>query len=1288
MSSAIFSFYLCLLFHFGLQNCPEEITNAGIRVKWQQTAPANNVISNPVCYANDRLITRDCIDSVWKPPADELNPCSQVIKYYNLSTCPPGFEKISKNNNEYCYQIQNSSSWNYPCLRSGGASAITDLNNEDLTSLLASLVSKNISRYFWLPAKREKFFSPVQWYIPGPKWKHPVESYNKLKIQTSIFKNCLLLDAEQEVLITESCTENHYNLCFYINDIQYPAKCPENYHSVRYMPDEGMCLGIEYSPRNLTFDEFIQNKICKSPMGGRDIDDLTRYIFKKIAEINNLPSDVWCWFAATNWNSEDNSDTSILSLLFPNIYVSINNIGSLSLINPTPPTYLPCMACQTEVIYEQTELIIEYDDIKKIMYLTIYFPSGLWKYDQNDRGIQCFSDAKGFVKVIDIDDIPFIEIDSYSQMFNDTLDIDKIVYAINLITDRAAQYWCEGHTKDFALIETDKIVVNPQGDEVHVFSLVITVFVPNVDILGDLETVRDNLCTNITNIFGANKVLVMDYLEYERNYLMVLMHMDITINNIYNDKSRNIENTFSTINEIADTELLKYNYNLVNISSSMYCLPAISEDNSFTLNWELTPIGRITAPKQFCLQENGLPVRRRCAGSYVLGSFWDEVVGTCNKNYQPSDTTTFLYNFVNGQVPANDTSHFLTDGLGFVLSDVNIIIPADIYYLSMSLQHILHIAQENESLVDMGNFQNIAWVMDRLMVLNSNYLRLAQTLNSTNVILDSVNNIIEMLTHKSAYMAERLTRSRKIEDRFESFTNFKGNRNNISSDYQLAVEPQFILQISFPWLNNISGVAVINNAKVNKFTEMKIKPLFKNTTLKEILAFENLEIATWLPDYLLSTLKISNNETEINYESVHVIISVFHNDAIFQEIDNHSYKVNSRIIGVSIPGFVSNLEKPIPLVYKDLFPAVEGRVCGYWDFQSNSADKAPGYWSNSGCYLRKTVHYLNYCECYHLTNFGQLLDIRRGKNDSDTLDMQKHDKPLNIISLVGSFLSLLGIMGIWVTASVFHAWRKKAGTKVLLHLSASIALPLLFMIVFNLDGTIFEEKEGITIIFDQSKAVCISLGALLHYSVLASFMWMLITAVLQFIRYVRVLGVYRPSRFMIKFTLIGWGIPLIPVIVVLALDMENYIPVLVSSREYKFSICYPSGFYLIVTVIVPICIILFINVTLFILVIYAISKGPDGKMRRPDMDLIRAQLRLSIFLFFLLGLTWIFGIVSFSKNIIWSYLFCLTSTMQGFILFIYFVICDTQTRNLWVTLMKPQFRPSSSRESITSISSS
>lgn len=843
------------------------------------------------------------------------------------------------------------------------------------------------------------------------------------------------------------------------------------------------------------------------------------------------------------------------------------------------------------------------------------------------------------------------------------------MYQINITNDRAAQYWCEGHTSNFSLIRTNKIVVNPRGDEVHVFALVISVYFCLEDIEDvEVDKILSELCSNITKIFSAKKVLIMEYLDYKSNYLMLLLHLHIAVENIHEDNVKNIQRIFNITLNVAETTLPKYDYKFVNLSSSLYCLPTTSFDTKNVLNWELTPIGHIAAPKQFCLQENGLPVKRLCNGSYQLGSFWGNVEGNCNYNYQPSDTTTFLYNFVKGQVGENDTSQFLTYGLSFVLRDVDKIIPADIYYLSMSLQHILSIVQGNDTSIDMGNIENIAWVMNRVMVLNCNYLRLAQTLNSTNVILDCINNIIEILVHKNG----------KVIDKIRKYTN--------ANYYQLAIQPQFILQVSYPSIDNISGIAVIKSLSKNDlFTGMTIKPLYINTTLEEVLTIENLEVATWIPDAVLRSLRKITNETNADDNKMHIIISVFHNDAVFQELKTNEYSVNSRIIGVSVPGYLTNFKQLLPLVYRD-FNSTSEIFCGYWNFQPHSDGNIPGFWSNSGCYLKKSEKGLTVCECNHLTHFGQLLNI--GRNRSNTRNSTNvHIKSLNIISLVGSFLSLVGIMGIWITASVFHTWRNKASTKILLHLSTSIALPLIFMIVFNLDNTVFEEINGIVSVPHKLRAVCISLGALLHYSVLASFMWMLITAILQFIRYVRVLGVYRPSRFMIKFTLIGWGTPLIPVIIVLALDRENYIPNASLVGEPNTFICYPNGFYLIITVIVPICMILSINITLFVAVIYAISKGPDGKMRRADIDLIGSQLRLSIFLFFLLGLTWVFGVLSFSNNPLWSYFFCLTSTIQGFVLFVYFIICDAQTRNLWITLMKPQFQLESSRKSITSISS-
>lgn len=1245
---------------FYSQICPEEVSNAGISVTWHQTPTANNIESDPLCYRNETLVTRNCSYSGWTPPLDDIGPCLKVVKYFDMNSCPPGYHKISDDNNDYCYQIGQPTVWNSPCFASGGASVITDLSAAEVEYLLNSLKATNTSRYFWLPAARQKLFHPVVWSIPGPNWGRLVSASEFLSLYTSFSKNCLLLDIERGVLVTEICSKNYPSLCFYINDLYYPSKCPNGYHSFRFKLDNGTCYGIEKSVRGMSFNEFVQEK-CRSPMLNTEYD-LTRFIFKKISAINQLPNDVWCWFKApevsheTYENTEYLHSNNSLEIKRPSSFEGIiNNAGALGLINASAS--LPCMACEMEVVYGKTEFMFEYNEVQNKIYLTVYYPSGLWKYDNNDKGIQCFSDAKGFFRVVDINDIPFIEVNSSKREAIELSQVEKIVYIIDLVTDSSAQYWCEAHTVNFSFITTEKIIANPKGNKVHVFALVIKYYVlpDEVEDIADLT----DLTTNITNIFSAKKVLLMDIFDYSLDHMMILFHLHIDIEDAHEDEALQLQETFSSLILTSNLELPKYNYTFVNLSSSVYCLPTNSID-VITLDWEMTLIGHISAPKQFCLQANGLPVKRHCQGSYVLGGFWGEVEGTCDNTYEPSQTTTFLYNFVKRQMPNDYISSFLTDGLNFVLGDTDIIIPADIYYLSMSLQHILDLYQENATSVDTGDIDNIAWVMDRMMVLDNNYLHLAQTLNSTNVILDSVSDIIELIAQSSLNESSQLF--------------------NVS--YQFALKPQFVVQITYPEYNNITGVAIIRNSDSDNFSDMLVQPLYKNTSLEEVLSIENLEIATWLPEQVLDTIQINNNCSEENTtrsDFFHIIITIFYNDAIFQELATDKHVINSRIVGVSIPEYMSNLEYPVPLVFKQINHTGHSD-CGYWDFQPKQSNNILGSWKKQGCFIVKTMNDTTVCECYHLTHFGQLLSIPNNANNSGSLS-GNHTTALNIITLVGSFLSLLGIIGIWITALVFSNWRKKAGTKVLLQLSTAIALPLVFILIFNLDYSIFTQVNGMYVIAKHKTVECIILGSMLHFSILASFMWMLITAILQFVRYVRVLGVNRPSRFMCKFTLIGWGIPSIPVILTLAFDAENYIP----RPSIVRTICYPTGYYSIAGVVFPICIILCVNVTLFILVLYAISRGSDQKMKSTDMDLVSAQLRVSIFLFFLLGLTWLFGIFSFSNHLLWSYLFCLTSTLQGFVLFIYFVICDPNTRNLWITLMKPQFISSSSRNSITSI---
>jgi hypothetical protein len=56
----------------------------------------------------------------------------------------------------------------------------------------------------------------------------------------------------------------------------------------------------------------------------------------------------------------------------------------------------------------------------------------------------------------------------------------------------------------------------------------------------------------------------------------------------------------------------------------------------------------------------------------------------------------------------------------------------------------------------------------------------------------------------------------------------------------------------------------------------------------------------------------------------------------------------------------------------------------------------------------------------------------------------------------------------------------------------------------------------------ESHGGCIAVAALLHYFILASFMWMLMEGVLQYLLFVRVLG-NDFSRYMLKTGIPAWG---------------------------------------------------------------------------------------------------------------------------------------------------------------------
>lgn len=100
----------------------------------------------------------------------------------------------------------------------------------------------------------------------------------------------------------------------------------------------------------------------------------------------------------------------------------------------------------------------------------------------------------------------------------------------------------------------------------------------------------------------------------------------------------------------------------------------------------------------------------------------------------------------------------------------------------------------------------------------------------------------------------------------------------------------------------------------------------------------------------------------------------------------------------------------------------------------------------------------------------------------------------------------------------------------------------------------------------------------------------------------------------------------------------------------------------------PICLIVIINIGVFIRVFYALQSSAKGKKISKDQKRTGiSQLRIAATFSCILGLTWIFGIFAIADaRIFFQYLFCIFNSLQGFIIFYLHVARQQEARKHWI----------------------
>ncbi|KAL6468913.1 hypothetical protein MHYP_G00224370 [Metynnis hypsauchen] len=340
---------------------------------------------------------------------------------------------------------------------------------------------------------------------------------------------------------------------------------------------------------------------------------------------------------------------------------------------------------------------------------------------------------------------------------------------------------------------------------------------------------------------------------------------------------------------------------------------------------------------------------------------------------------------------------------------------------------------------------------------------------------------------------------------------------------------------------------------------------------------------------------------------------------------------DGRIIGVSISGKnVSGLKSPVNIsIYVGPLATIVPK-CIFYNFTSSNFE-------DSGCSTKWTTgEDWVICSCDHLTYFAVLMVSPNNVSEKDNV-------VLSYISQVGCSLSLLFL--VVAVILYFVKWHSSADQSQQVHISLAVALILL-------NGHFIMNDLVVNV-----QIACIYVAVLLHYSLLATFTWTAIEGFHLYLLLLRVFNIYI-RRYLLKLSLVGWGVPAVVVILTFIINKHVYLTVGSSSgNSSNIQGCYITNELVKnITILGFFCVIFAFNLGTLVMIVWTlffkhpVFPGQHQKHRAKD---VCAILGISC----LLGITW--GLIFFSfgqLSIVGIYFFCIFNSLQGLFIFIWFCL--------------------------------
>ncbi|XP_063007482.1 adhesion G-protein coupled receptor G6 isoform X3 [Melospiza melodia melodia] len=406
-----------------------------------------------------------------------------------------------------------------------------------------------------------------------------------------------------------------------------------------------------------------------------------------------------------------------------------------------------------------------------------------------------------------------------------------------------------------------------------------------------------------------------------------------------------------------------------------------------------------------------------------------------------------------------------------------------------------------------------------------------------------------------------------------------------------------------------------------------------------------------LPPSLLKNL--SQDEFEVISRAQ---FTFFNKNGLFQDTENPA-NLTSFVVACSIGNLtIQDLQDYVKVTIKHTKIQEDPKpTCVFWDMNKNGGS---GGWNPAGCQVdAESNENETVCLCNHLTHFGVLMDLQRAVTQIDP----QNTKVLTFITYIGCGVSAIFSAATLLTYIAFEKLRRDYPSKILMNLSTAL---LFLNLIFLLDGWIAS--------FDID-GLCIAVAALLHFFLLATFTWMGLEAVHMYIALVKVFNTYI-RRYILKFCIIGWGLPALVIAIVLASANRNASHIYGkqlygrdASGQGGDDFCWIKNevvFY--VTCAGYFGIMFLMNVAMFIVVMVQICGRNGKRTNRSLKEEILRNLRSVVSLTFLLGMTWGFAFFAWGPlTLAFLYLFSIFNSLQGLFIFVFHCAMKENVQKQW-----------------------